>query len=199
MMTEHPPTQVLILYFSRGGATQQLADAIAEGVVQAGADVLVRTVTSDDSAASARDIRVTTADLQRCDALILGSPTRFGHMASALQKFWEQTSNDWLKGVLINKPGAVFTSTSSLHGGQESTLLTLALPLLHHGMLLTGVPYSIPSIHGEQAGGSPYGASLLNRDGRLQANERQTAHALGYRVAKLATACRTVVTEKESL
>lgn len=190
MTTTTEPCNVLILYFSRGGATQQLADAIAEGVAQAGAEALLRTVETDKDAACSRDLTVSADDLATCDALILGSPTRFGHMASALQKFWESTSNQWLKGVLINKPGAVFTSTSSLHGGQESTLLSLALPLLHHGMLLTGVPYSEPSIHGREAGGSPYGATLFNEDGKLHTNERKTATALGKRIAQIALACR---------
>ena len=188
MTTTTEPCNVLILYFSRGGATQQLADAIAEGVAQAGAEALLRTVATDNDAACSRDLTVSTDDLATCDALILGSPTRFGHMASALQKFWESTSNQWLKGVLINKPGAVFTSTSSLHGGQESTLLSLALPLLHHGMLLTGIPYDQPSLHHADAGGSPYGAGALNQspNAKLTANERASAMALGQRVAKIA-------------
>lgn len=188
-------TQVIILYFSRGGATQRLADAIAEGVTAAGGEPLLRTVNSDADAASARDMVIERDELTRCDALLLGSPTRFGHMASALQKFWESTSNDWLKGVLINKPGAVFTSTSSLHGGQETTLLSLALPLLHHGMLLTGVPYSQPSVHGRDGGGSPYGASFLNDRTSLTSSEQQTAFALGRRVCQIATACRHATIE----
>lgn len=189
-MSRTTPCTILILYYSRGGATQQLADAISEGVAQAGAEALLRTVETDNDAACSRDLTVTTDDLTQCDGLALGSPTRFGHMASSLQRFWESTSKDWLKGALINKPGAVFTSTSSLHGGQESTLLTLALPLLHHGMLLTGVPYSEPSIHGRDAGGSPYGAALFNDDGKLATNERKTAIALGKRLAQIAQACR---------
>ncbi|MGM0524582.1 MAG: NAD(P)H:quinone oxidoreductase [Pseudomonadota bacterium] len=182
--------KVLILYFSRGGATQQLADSIAEGITQAGGEPLLRTIESDQEAASSRDLTVTKDDVNSCDALILGSPTRFGHMASGLQKFWESTSNEWLKGTLINKPGAVFTSTSSLHGGQESTLLSLALPLLHHGMLLTGIPYSQPSLHGDKAGGSPYGASHLQQSQTLSDNEQQSAKALGRRVCQLASVCR---------
>lgn len=178
--------RVVILYFSRGGATQQLADTIAEGVTAAGGEAVMRTVATDSNAACARDLAISTKDLAQCDALILGSPTRFGHMASSLQKFWETTSSDWLKGVLIDKPGAVFTSTSSLHGGQESTLLSMALPLLHHGMLLTGIPYSEPSLHGNKAGGSPYGASFLNQQATPTDAERQSAKALGERVCRLA-------------
>lgn len=187
--------RIVILYFSRGGSTQRLADAIAEGITQAGATPLLRTVASDSDAASSRDLAIVRDDLANCDGLILGSPTRFGHMASALQRFWESTSSDWLKGVLINKPGAVFTSTSSLHGGQESTLLCLSLPLLHHGMLLTGVPYSEPSLHGKNAGGSPYGATVFNDSGTLSQAERETATALGRRVATIARACRKQLEE----
>lgn len=188
-MTTIASYKILILYFSRGGATQQLADAIAEGVTQTGAEAVMRTVETDKDAACSRDLVVTTDDLSQCHGLALGSPTRFGHMASSLQRFWESTSQQWLKGALINKPGAVFTSTSSLHGGQESTLLSMALPLLHQGMLLTGVPYSEPSIHGRDAGGSPYGVTLFNDDGKLTNNERQTAVALGKRLARVAHAC----------
>ena len=183
-------SRIIVLYFSRGGATQLLADAIAEGVTSAGGEAIMRTIDSDNDAASARDLTITLNDIRQCDGLILGSPTRFGHMASSLQRFWESTTTDWLKGALINKPGAVFTSTSSLHGGQESTLLTMALPLLHHGMLLTGIPYSEPSLHGKDAGGAPYGASLLNENASLSTNERQTAVALGRRVCHIAAACR---------
>jgi NAD(P)H dehydrogenase (quinone) len=109
-------------------------------------------------------------------------------MSATLQKFWESTSREWLNGQLIDKPAAVFTTSSSLHGGQESTLLNMALPLLHHGMLLTGIPYDQPSLHHADAGGSPYGAGALNEtpNGKLTANERASAVALGQRVAKIA-------------
>lgn len=178
--------QIIVLYFSRGGSTRKLADAIAEGISKSGAEPLLRTIESDSDAASARDLTIDKTDLNDCHGLILGSPTRFGHMASALQKFWEGTSNQWLKGCLIDKPGAVFTSTSSLHGGQETTLLSLALPLLHHGMLLTGLPYSEPSLHGKEAGGSPYGASYHNHGEGPSAAELDSAKALGARVANIA-------------
>jgi NAD(P)H dehydrogenase (quinone) len=178
--------QVLILYYSRGGATQQLADAIAEGVASAGGEAVLRTVNTASDAASERDLDVSNDDLEQCDALILGSPTRFGHMASGLQKFWEGTSSQWLSATLADKPGAVFTSSSSLHGGQESTLLSLALPLLHHGMLLVGLPYSEPALHKTESGGSPYGASHVDGSGKLTEHERQLATALGKRVASAA-------------
>ena len=107
--------RVLVLYYSRHGATQQLADAIADGIASVGGEALMRTVTSAGEPASQRDLTVTLADLEQCDALIMGSPTRFGHMASALQQFWESSSSAWLRGVLVDKPGAVFTSSSSMH------------------------------------------------------------------------------------
>ncbi|RUO81470.1 NAD(P)H:quinone oxidoreductase [Idiomarina tyrosinivorans] len=181
--------RIVIFYFSRHGATQQLADAIAEGVSKAGAEPLMRTVESDSEAKSARDISISRDDLKQCDGLILGSPTRFGHMASGLQKFWESTSSEWLAGALEDKPGAVFTSSQSLHGGQESTLLTLALPLLHHGMTLVGIPYSEPAVQQTQSGGSPYGASHVDGiSNTLSAHERQCAIRLGQRVSQIAKA-----------
>jgi|TARA_B100000700_G_scaffold158276_1_gene175516 NAD(P)H dehydrogenase (quinone) len=179
---------VVIFYFSRGGQTRLLADAIAEGVQATGAEALLRTVETDSDAASMRDLLLDKNELINCDALIMGSPTRFGHMSAHLQKFWETTSREWLNGDLIDKPAAVFTTTSSLHGGQESTLLNMALPLLHHGMLLTGIPYEQPSLHHDNAGGSPYGAGALNASSNLtlSANERASAVALGQRVATIA-------------
>jgi len=179
---------LIIFYFSRGGHTRALADAIAEGVQATGAEVLMRTVETDNDAASMRDLPLSKEELIDCDGLIMGSPTRFGHMSATLQKFWESTSREWLNGQLIDKPAAVFTTSSSLHGGQESTLLNMALPLLHHGMLLTGIPYDQPSLHHADAGGSPYGAGALNEtpNGKLTANERASAVALGQRVAKIA-------------
>ncbi|MBY6062853.1 NAD(P)H:quinone oxidoreductase [Pseudidiomarina sediminum] len=180
--------QVLVLYYSRGGSTQQLADAIANGIEKAGAEAMMRTVTSDDEAASARDLIVANEDLQQCDALVLGSPTRFGHMASGLQRFWETTSRDWLKGVLVDKPAAVFTSSSSMHGGQESTLLSMMVPLLHHGMMVLGIPYTEPELQQTESGGSPYGASHVEHAAgpRLSRHELTLAEQLGYRVARAA-------------
>ena len=180
-------TRVVILYYSRNGATQQLADAIAEGVTAAGGEAVLCSTGHGSDAVSDRDLEVENADLETCDALILGSPTRFGHMASSLQKFWEGTSREWLQATLTDKPGAVFTSSSSLHGGQESTLLTLALPLLHHGMMLVGIPYSEPALHQTQSGGSPYGASHHEHSNKLTDHEKQCAIALGKRVTQTAS------------
>lgn len=182
------PTRILILYYSRHGATQQLADAIAQGVEAAGAEAVLRTVVAPGDPKSTRDVIVDTDDLAACDGLVMGSPTRFGHMASALQQFWEQTSTDWLRGVLVDKPAAVFTSSSSMHGGQETTLLSMAVPLLHHGMLLCGIPYTEPGLQQTDAGGTPYGASHVEHaaPGNLSAVERALAVALGQRVAHIA-------------
>lgn len=180
--------RIVILYYSRGGKTQQLADAIASGVEKTGAEALLRTVPTDADAACSRDLAIVEDDLNQCDALIIGSPTRFGHMASGLQRFFEQHSSAWLKGVLVDKPGAVFTSSSSMHGGQETTLLSMAVPLLHHGMLLVGLPYTEPGLQQTDAGGSPYGASHVEHaaGARITAIEKQLASALGERVARAA-------------
>lgn len=181
--------KVLILYYSRSGSTRELADAIAAGVTAAGATAVLRTPTaSDTAAASERDLAVSKEDLTDCDALALGSPTRFGHMASSLQRFWESTSSEWLAGALNDKPGAVFTSSSSMHGGQESTLLSMALPLLHHGMVLVGIPYAEPALHQTTTGGTPYGASHVSQHNntRLSSHERELAEALGQRLATMA-------------
>ena len=185
-------TEVLILYYSRHGATAQMARLIARGVGEE-ADVVacVRRVASlhggerDDSAAL-----LEPDDLRRCDALILGSPTRFGMMAAPLKAVLDDTSAEWLSGSLVGKPCAVFTSTSTLHGGQESTLLSMALPLLHHGMLLTGIPFTEREISTTRSGGTPYGASHLSgHEGTLaiSEDERRLCRALGRRVANLAS------------
>ncbi|PTB89783.1 transcriptional regulator [Pseudidiomarina aestuarii] len=183
-------SRILILYYSRTGATQQLADAIAQGVEKAGAEAVLRTVEAPGEPKSSRDLTVDVDDLSTCDGLILGSPTRFGHMAAALQQFWERTSTEWLRGVLVDKPAAVFTSSSSMHGGQESTLLSLAVPLLHHGMILCGIPYTEPGLQQTSGGGSPYGASHVEHADKEGAGistvERDLAVALGTRVARIA-------------
>ena len=180
--------RVLVLYYSRNGATQQLADAIAEGITSAGAEAVMRSVSASGDPASQRDLSVSVDDLANCDALVMGSPTRFGHMASALQQFWESTSSSWLRGVLVDKPAAVFTSSSSMHGGQESTLLSMMVPLLHHGMLVMGIPYTVPAIQTTDAGGTPYGASHVEHaaGNQLSSAERDAARALGSRIAQLA-------------
>ncbi len=135
-------------------------------------------------------------DLIECDGVLLGSPTRFGNMAAPLKYFLDGTSSLWLNGALDRKPGAVFTSTSSMHGGQESTLLAMMLPLLHHGMYLVGLPYTAAALHRTRTGGSPYGASHLAAQGtttpKLSDDERELAQMLGRRVAELAVAARRV-------
>ena len=132
------------------------------------------------------DIYCSEEDLANCSGLLMGSPTRFGNMAAPLKYFLDGTAGLWMNGNLIDKPAGVFTSTSSLHGGQESTLLTMMIPLLHQGMLIGGIPYSEASLHSTQSGGTPYGASHLQSD-QLSADEIKLCHAQGKRIAKLAT------------
>ncbi len=191
--------EILILYYSRHGSTAQLARRIASGVEEIeGMQACVRTV--PEVSALSGDVRapevptdgppfVAAEDLQRCRGLILGSPTRFGNMASALKHFWDSTSSQWLSGALAGKPGAVFTASSSPHGGQESTLLSMMLPLMHHGMLIVGVPYSESAVTRTEGGGGPYGAGHLARhheQSALSADEKLIARALGRRVAHIA-------------
>ncbi len=191
---------VLILYYSRHGATQKLAQAIARGVESGGAEAILRTVpslTSDgNSATMATDGPpfVTLSDLESCSALALGSPTRFGNMAAPMKHFLDSTSDIWLKGALIDKPACVFTSSSSLHGGQETTLLTMMLPLLHHGMVYCGVPYSEPRLHSTKTGGTPYGVSHVasNQNPQLSDDERTMCMVQGQRLAALAGALHGV-------
>jgi NAD(P)H dehydrogenase (quinone) len=187
---------VLVLYYSRSGSTKQLAQAIARGVRAQGLDVRLRTVApvstgplSGDATTEDEDLYCTTDDLAHCSGLALGSPTRFGNMAAPLKYFVDQTSDLWMSGALINKPAAVFTSSTSMHGGQESTLLSMTLPLLHHGMIIVGVPYSEQALHITQAGGTPYGASHVagvNNTQALDQNEQAIAVSLGKRLALLA-------------
>ncbi|MGN6702357.1 MAG: NAD(P)H:quinone oxidoreductase, partial [Burkholderiaceae bacterium] len=162
------PLTILVLYYSRRGATRTLAELVAEGVESVpGCDARLRTVppVSTVAEATAPDIPddgppyVELADLEQCAGLALGSPTRFGNMAAPMKYFWDGTSTQWLSGALAGKPACVFTSTGSLHGGQETTLLSMMIPLLHHGMLLLGLPYSHPELMTTSDGGTPYGAS----------------------------------------
>jgi NAD(P)H dehydrogenase (quinone) len=191
-------TEILILYYSRYGSTARLAEQIARGVNSvAGCNARLRTVpaVSTTIEATAADIPddgppyVLNTDLTECAGLIMGSPTRFGNMAAALKYFLDGTASEWLSGALAGKPAGVFTSTSSLHGGQESTLLTMSVPLLHHGMLLVGVPFSETALTTTTTGGTPYGASHLAPDNTattLSAEETQVAQHLGRRVAEAA-------------
>ena len=189
---------ILIVYYSRSGATADMAGQIARGVGAAGGiearlrtvpDVTAQTRAVLDTIPSEGPLYCEEEDLRHCVGLVLGSPTRFGNMAAPLKHFIDQTSGLWLSGSLIGKPAGVFTSTSSLHGGQETTLISMMLPLLHQGMLITGLPYSEPSLRQTTAGGSPYGASHWageNNDRPLDDHERVLCRALGKRVASLA-------------
>ncbi len=189
---------ILVLYYSRYGATLEMAKQIARGIEQAGnIEARLRTVSAvspvteatEPSIPSEGAIYCSESDLKNCAGLILGSPTRFGNMAAPLKYFLDGTSNAWVNGDLIDKPAAVFTSTSTLHGGQESTLLSMMLPLIHQGMLITGIPYSEAALSSTKTGGSPYGASHLaagNNPQELSTDEITLCQALGKRVAKIA-------------
>jgi len=189
---------ILVLYYSRQGSTAEMATLIARGIEETpGAQARLRTVppVSTVCEATADDIPAEGApyarhdDLRECNGLILGSPTRFGNMAAPLKYFIDSTSDVWLSGALAGKPAAVFTSTSSLHGGQESTLLTMMIPLLHHGMLITGLPYSETDLMHTASGGTPYGASHFAGDDNkrpLSDEEKRLCKALGKRVAGIA-------------
>jgi NAD(P)H dehydrogenase (quinone) len=153
-----------VLYYSRHGATRKLAELIAQGVESVpGCDARLRTVPAVSTVTEAVEPDVPSSgapyveasDLAECDGLALGSPTRFGNMAAAMKYFWDGTSPQWLSGALAGKPACVFTSTGSLHGGQESTILSMMLPLLHHGMLIVGLPYSHPELMNTSSGGTP--------------------------------------------
>lgn len=189
---------ILVLYYSRYGATAELANAIARGVEEInGMEVMVRTVPAissncektEDSIPAQGPPYVSLDDVKNCAGLVLGSPTRFGNMAAALKYFLDGTSSLWMSGALIDKPAACFTSTASMHGGQESTLLTMMLPLLHHGMIYVGIPYSEADLSATSSGGTPYGASHLagpESKNPLTSEEKNLAQALGKRVAGIA-------------
>lgn len=193
---------ILVLYYSRHGATRKLAELIAQGVESVpGCDARLRTVPAVSTVTEAVEPDVPSSgapyveasDLAECDGLALGSPTRFGNMAAAMKYFWDGTSPQWLSGVLAGKPACVFTSTGSLHGGQESTLLSMMLPLLHHGMLIVGLPYSHPELMNTSSGGTPYGASHwagVNGNQPLSDDSRTLAIALGKRLAENAIKLR---------
>ena len=192
---------MLILYYSRYGATAEMAQQVARGVEQGGLEARVRTVpaVSADHEATGPAVPdsgapyATPEDLADCAGLALGSPTRFGNMAAALKYFLDGTGGLWMKGALAGKPGGVFTSTSSIHGGQETTLLSMMLPLMHHGMLITGLPYSEPELLQTREGGTPYGPShLAGRDSKLplSAFEKSLCQALGRRLARVGSALR---------
>jgi NAD(P)H dehydrogenase (quinone) len=189
---------ILVLYYSRSGAVAEMAQLIARGIEQVeGVEARVRTVPAVSAVCEAVEedipeqgpLYCTEEDLQHCAGLAMGSPTRFGNMAAPLKYFLDGTSSQWLSGALIDKPAAVFTSTGSLHGGQESTLLSMSLPLLHHGMLMVGLPYSESALMNTQGGGTPYGASrVVGQQGERAIDQHEAAlcQALGKRLATVA-------------
>jgi NAD(P)H dehydrogenase (quinone) len=188
--------KILVLYFSRNGSTAEMANLIARGVESvSGTEALVRTVPDVSSVCEKTAERIpaqgatyaTLADLETCDGLAMGSPTHFGNMAAPLKYFLDQTTSIWFSGALIGKPAGVFTSTGSMHGGQESTLLSMMLPLMHHGMLLMGLPYTETALRETQSGGTPYGPSHLSSENPgLTDHEKSLCRALGSRLAKTA-------------
>jgi NAD(P)H dehydrogenase (quinone) len=186
---------ILVLYYSRHGATRKLAECIAQGIESvSGCEARLRTVPQISTVTEATEAQIPASgapyvelqDLEECQGLALGSPTRFGNMAAPLKYFLDGTSAEWLSGALSGKPACVFTSTGSLHGGQESTLLTMMLPLLHHGMLIMGLPYTEKNLMTTHSGGSPYGAthwSGIGGDLVMTEETRELAIALGKRLA----------------
>ena len=189
---------ILVLYYSRHGSTRDLARLIAEGIESvAGVNARLRTVPTISAVCEATEPTVPTqgapyveySDLQECIGLALGSPTRFGNMAAPMKYFWDGSSSQWLSGALIGKPACVFTSTGCMHGGQESTLLTMMIPLLHHGMMIMGLPYSEPDLMSSSTGGSPYGVTHLSHaDGcaPISTEEQRLAKAQGKLLAETA-------------
>lgn len=190
--------EILVLYYSLHGATRHLAQQIARGVEKVpGARARLRTVPRVSAVCEATEAGIPDAgapyvqpvDLQECAGLALGSPTRFGNMSAPMKYFWDGTAPLWLKGDLVGKPACVFTSTASQHGGQESTLLTMMLPLLHHGMIVMGVPYTESLISTTTTGGTPYGPSHVagpDNDFPLSEDEKKIAQAMGQRLAEIA-------------
>ena len=191
-------TEILVLYYSCYGSTAELADAVASGVEQVtGASARIRCVptVSTSIEASAPAVPASGApyathdDLRDCAGIAVGSPTRFGNMAAAMKYFWDSTGSLWQSGDLVGKPAGCFTSTASLHGGQEATLLSMMIPLLHHGMLIVGCPYTVPALSRTQTGGTPYGPSHLAGEGSsnpLSDDEIELATAFGKRLAEVA-------------
>lgn len=189
--------ELLILYYSRSGHTKDLAREVQKGALSVkNCETKLRTVppinTSEEAPEPIESLTpfVTKAELKSCDGIALGSPTRFGTMAAPMKVFFEQTSDIWLSGSLIDKPAVVFTSTSSLHGGQEATLLSMMVPLLHHGMIILGIPYSNNALMDTKSGGTPYGASHWagsDNANPLSKDEKITANAIGRRLANAAS------------
>lgn len=190
--------EILVLYYSHFGAVKQMAQLVVRGVEQVhGVTARLRTVPRISTVCEAVEPVVPDSgapyvelkDLEECSGLALGSPTRFGNMAAPLKYFWDSTGELWLKGTLAGKPAAVFTSTSSLHGGQETTLISMMLPLLHHGMVVVGLPYSEPELMTTRDGGTPYGPSHhagAASDQPITEHEKKLCIALGRRLAEIA-------------
>lgn len=195
-------TKILVLYFSRSGAVKQMAQHIARGVEQiAQVEAIIRTVpkVSSECEAIADEIPsegppyATLEDLKQCHGLILGSPTRFGNMAAPMKYFLDSTTALWFSGELSGKPAAVFSSTSSLHGGQETTLISMMLPLLHHGMMMLGIPYTEADLLNTTSGGTPYGVTHVagaESKNPLTAEEQRLCKSVGRRVAEVAKKLR---------
>ena len=191
-------TEILVLYYSRNGNVASMAEHIGRGVESVkGVRAIIRTVppvstvceTSEDSIPEDGPPYVQHEDLVECAGLALGSPTRFGNMAAPLKYFLDSTSDAWLSGTLIGKPAAVFTSTASLHGGQESTLLSMMLPLLHHGLMIIGLPYTVPELSTTKFGGTPYGVTHVagvENNNPVTNDENKMANAMGQRLAETA-------------
>jgi len=191
-------TKILVLYHSRLGSVEKLANFIARGVESIeGCEALLRTVPNisantealDEAIPTSGSPYVTLEDLKHCDGLALGSPTRFGNMSAEMKFFLDSTSSIWMSGDLQSKPAGVFCSSSSMHGGQESTLLSMMTPLLHHGMLMVGIPYSEKALNHTTSGGTPYGASHVagsNNQNDISDDEKELCIALGKRIASIA-------------
>jgi NAD(P)H dehydrogenase (quinone) len=190
-------SEILVLYYSRSGHVAAMARHVARGVGEGGLEARLRTVppVAPQTEAALPAVPpegppyVSREDLAACAGLVLGSPTRFGNMAAPLKHFLDSTGAEWASGLLIGKPAGVFTATSTLHGGQETTLVSMMLPLLHHGMLIVGLPYTLPDLHNTRSGGTPYGASHWSgphNEHEPSEEERRLCRALGRRVAEAA-------------
>ncbi|MCB8889830.1 NAD(P)H:quinone oxidoreductase [Vreelandella malpeensis] len=206
----HDTPYILVLYYSRSGATREMARQVAAGVERvAGIEARLRTVPAVSPTCEAVESEIPEEgaiyadhdDLRHCAGLALGSPTRFGNIAAPLKYFLDTTSGLWMNGALIDKPATCFTSSSSLHGGQESTLLTMLVPLLHHGMVYAGIPYSETELIETRSGGTPYGASHVagaRADRSVDEHERALCVAQGQRLARLSLALHAMRAEKRT-
>lgn len=194
-------TDILVLYYSRNGSVEKLANHIARGIEESGCSARLRCVAPVSPMPEANAPAVpgdgapyaSKQDLAECAGILIGSPTRFGNMAAPMKHFWDSTGAEWASGTLVGKPAAVFTATATMHGGQESTLLSMMLPLLHHGCLLVGIPFTEARLSSTRSGGTPYGASHVSgADGNNAFSDDEThlARALGRRVGELALKLR---------